>query len=80
MIPLYGFLEGDTIGLLVLAAPDDRLDALAAKLIEAASLRVAPPARFAVRVRGQRVPPAATVAQVGLEALDRIDVVREEVG
>jgi hypothetical protein len=31
MIPLYGFLEGDTLGLLILAAPDDTMAKLAAE-------------------------------------------------
>ena len=41
MIPLYGFLEGDTIGLLVLAQSDDSIREIAGKLQAAARLRVA---------------------------------------
>jgi hypothetical protein len=40
-IPLYGFLQGDTVGLLILAEKDDTLQSLAQKLQEGASLRVA---------------------------------------
>jgi hypothetical protein len=40
MIPLYGFLEGDTIGLLVLADEEETLASLADKLQSAASVRV----------------------------------------
>ena len=40
-IPLYGFLEGDTVGLLMLAEEGDTVLALARKLQDAASIRVA---------------------------------------
>jgi hypothetical protein len=36
MIPLYGFLEGDTIGLLILAEEGDTIAALAQKLQDSA--------------------------------------------
>jgi hypothetical protein len=73
-IPLYGFLQGDTVGLLVLAEDGDTLEALARKLQDAASLRVA--ATDAVRVvyNDKTMDPTMTVAQAGLEALDRFDV------
>ena len=41
-IPLYGFLEGDTVGLLVLAEEGETILELARKLQDAASIRVAP--------------------------------------
>jgi len=40
-IPLYGFLEGDTLGLLMLAEEGETVLQLARKLQQAASLRVA---------------------------------------
>jgi hypothetical protein len=73
-VPLYGFLEGDTVGLLILAEDADTLEALAQKLQDAASLRVA--ARDAVRVvyKDKIMDPTMTVAQAGLQPLDRFDV------
>jgi hypothetical protein len=73
-IPLYGFLQGDTIGLLILAEEAETLDALARKLQAAAGLRVA--ARGPVRVvyNEKTMDPTTTVAQAGLQALDRFDV------
>ena len=73
-VPLYGFLQGDTIGLLILADDADTLEALAQKLQAAASLRVA--ARKPVRVvyNDRIMDPAMTVAKAGFEALDRLDV------
>jgi hypothetical protein len=74
-VPLYGFLQGDTVGLLILADDGDTLDALARKLQAAASLRVA--ARDPVRVvyNDKTMDLTMTVAQAGFEALDRFDVV-----
>jgi Toluene-4-monooxygenase system protein B (TmoB) len=73
-VPLYGFLQGDTLGLLILAEDADTLEALARKLQAAASLRVS--ARSPVRViyKDKTMDPAMTVAQAGFEALDRFDV------
>jgi len=74
-IPLYGFLQGDTIGLLVLADEGDTVLALARKLQEAASIRVARNDQMDVVHGGKLIDPALTVAQAGLQALDRFDVI-----
>jgi len=74
MIPLYGFLEGDTLGLLVLAEPADTLGALARRLEDSASARVAPRESLHVLVDGRVQRPDLTVADVGLGPLDRFDV------
>jgi hypothetical protein len=74
-IPLYGFLQGDTIGLVILAEEDDTLQALAQKLQVAASLRVAYRDQVQVVYNDQTMDPAMTVAQAGLQPLDRFDVV-----
>ena len=74
-IPLYGFLQGDTIGLVILAEEDDTLQALAQKLQVAASLRVASRDQVQVVYNDQTMDPAMTVAQAGLQPLDRFDVV-----
>jgi len=73
--PLYFFLQGDTVGHLIMADDGDTLEALARKLQDAASLRVA--ATDAVRVvyNDKTMDPTMTVAQAGLEALDRFDVI-----
>jgi hypothetical protein len=77
LVPLYGFLRGDTIGLVVLVSDSDRVSAVAASLQQAASVRVAPSPYAAVYVRGRRLDPNLTVAAAGLMALDRVDVVPE---
>jgi hypothetical protein len=73
-IPLYGFLEGDTLGLLILAEEGDTLQALARKLQDAASIRVARADKIDFVYNGKAIDPGLTVTQAGLQALDRFDV------
>lgn len=74
-IPLYGFLQGDTVGLLILAEEDDTLQTLARKLQDAASLRVVSRDQVHVVWKNKIMDPAMTVAQAGLQSLDRFDVI-----
>jgi hypothetical protein len=78
MIPVYGFLEGDTIGLLVLVQEDDTMESIAEKLQSAAQVRVAHRARVRVVRDGVALDPRMRVRDAGIAALDRIDVVAEE--
>lgn len=74
-IPLYGFIQGDTLGLLILAEETENIQTLAKKLQEAASLRVGGSKRLQVVFNGKAIDPALTIAQAGLQPLDRFDVV-----
>jgi hypothetical protein len=74
-IPLYGFLEGDTVGLLVPAEEGETILELAEKLQEAASIRVARNEKIDFIYDGKTIEPGLTVAQAGLQALDRFDVI-----
>jgi Toluene-4-monooxygenase system protein B (TmoB) len=74
-IPLYGFLEGDTLGLLVLAEEGDTVLELARKLQDAASIRVARNDKIDFVFDGKAIDPGLTVAQAGLQELDRFDVI-----
>jgi hypothetical protein len=78
LIPLYGFLEGDTIGVLILADESDTMAQLADKLQSAAATRVARRDRVQVRAKGQALAPRSTVAAEQLAALDRFDVVADK--
>ena len=78
MIPLYGFLEGDTLGLLMLVHADTTLGELADKLRSAARLRADPGERVQVWVRGAPLAAALTVRDANLSSLDRFDVRRVE--
>lgn len=77
MIPLYGFVQGDTLGLLVLAGKEETMRAVAQRLQAAASVRVAPAPRVRVLLEGRPVPLDATLAARGARPLDRIDVLTE---
>jgi hypothetical protein len=74
MLPLYGFLEGDTLGLLVLAEESDTAAVLVDKLVAAARVRVAPRANLCVIHEGKVLDARTTVASAGIQALDRFDV------
>jgi hypothetical protein len=74
MIPLYGFLEGDSLGLLILAREEDTLARLVERLQSAAELRVAPLKMPCVVVGGRTLDPEMTVAAAGLTALDKFEV------
>ena len=75
-IPLYGFLEGDTLGLLMLAEEGETVLQLARKLQDAANIRVSHSDNVDFLYDGKSIDPGLTVAQAGLQALDRFDVVR----
>ena len=74
-IPLYGFLEGDTVGLLILASETETIAELAARLQQSARIRVAPRERVRVLYKGATLAPILTVEAAGLEPLERFDVV-----
>ena len=78
LVPLYGFVEGDTIGLLVLAREDDTVSALADMLQASASVRVPKRARVRVLYGDRVLDPHSTVREIGMQALDRFDVVPPE--
>jgi hypothetical protein len=77
LIPLYGFAEGDSLGLLVLVQDTDSVATLGATLAQAAAVRVVPKPRSRVRFAGKLLDPALTVAESGLTPLARIDLVSE---
>jgi len=74
VIPLYGFLQGDSLGLLVFGFADQTIADLATKLQNAAAVRVELKEDLVVLAEGKVLNPALTVSQVGLTALDRFDV------
>ena len=78
MIPLYGFLQGDTIGLLILVDENDTVGDLIEKLQTSARVRTKPRPKVKLVHNGQPVDPQVTVAQARMEALDRIDVMEAD--
>jgi hypothetical protein len=78
LIPLYGFLEGDTLGLLVLAYRADTIARLADRVQQSARVRVAYRPSVKVLYRGRVLAPDLTVETAGIEPLERFDVVAGE--
>jgi len=78
LVPLYGFLAGDTVGLLVLVHDDERVRDFADRLIDAASVRVRAPQAVEIVYQGAVVDPELTIAEAGLTALERVDVIGKE--
>jgi hypothetical protein len=75
LIPLYGFLQGDTLGLHVLAYGNDTVAELAERLQRSARVRVARRDSVKVLYKGRALEPDLTLENAGLEALERFDVV-----
>jgi hypothetical protein len=77
LVPVHGFIRGDTVGLLVLVHDTDTIAHLARTLMEAAAVRL-PPAPCARVYHGQlELSPDQTVARAGLTALERVDLIPE---
>jgi hypothetical protein len=78
LTPLYGFLEGDTLGLLVLAYKSDTIAQLAERLQQSARVRVAHRKSVKLLYKGRVLEPGLTVETAGIEPLERFDVVAGE--
>jgi hypothetical protein len=77
LVPLHGFVQGDTVGLLVLVHDTDTIAELARVLVEAAAVRVLPAPAARIYRGGTELEPSLTVAGAGLSALERIDLIPE---
>jgi hypothetical protein len=75
MMPLYAFVQGDTLGLLVLAKEEASVAELAEEMQQLAQVRVPHRASVAVVHGGRQLPPRATLAECQLQPLDRVDLV-----
>jgi hypothetical protein len=75
-LPLYGFIEGDTMGLLIIADEQDSVRSLAGKLRDAASLRVDGSGHLEVVYREVVLHPESTLSQAGFKPLQRFDLRR----
>jgi Toluene-4-monooxygenase system protein B (TmoB) len=76
-LPLYGFMEGDTIGLLIVADEQESVRSLAGKLRDAATLRVDGSYDMEVVYQGIVLDPASTLVQANFAPLQRFDVRRK---
>jgi hypothetical protein len=74
MVPIYAFLEGDTLGVLVLVDESATIAELADKVRQAARVRVAAAAGLRVVHNGHILNNAHNLSKAGIEALDRVEV------
>jgi hypothetical protein len=74
-IPLYAFVGGDTLGLVVLAPETERVDELVQRLSRAAAPRVTPREGLQVLHRGRLLRGDLTLVEAGISPLDRVDLV-----
>lgn len=75
MIPVHGFLAGDTLGILLLLEEDETIASVVEKIQRSARLRVAHREHLLVVHRGVVLNPASRVRDTPIEPLERIDVV-----
>lgn len=74
MIPVYSFIEGDVIGLLLLAYQEETAETLKRKMLQAARTRVCPEGEFVLQYKGRDIESSKTVGELNLKPLDRLDL------
>ncbi len=75
VIPLHGFLQGDTLGLLIVVNDEQSVGEVARQLQEAADVRVRLGPSVVLVHDGRELDPSWTVRQAGMRPLDRVDVI-----
>ena len=76
LVPLLGFVEGDSMGLLVLAHDDMTIAEVGEKLRQSARVRVDIAGAWELRIDDRVPQPSSTVTDAGLRPLQRIDLRR----
>jgi len=76
-LPLYGFVEGDTVVVLIIADENESVASLAKKLRDAVSLRVATTDDMEIVYRAVALDPAITLDQAKFAPLERFDLRRK---
>ena len=78
VLPLYGFVQGDTMGIVVLGRLDGTVAELGANLLRAGGVRVGRQGPYQLRAGARRLDPEAALRTQGMEPLDKIDLVWDE--
>lgn len=76
MIPIYGFLERDTIGLLIFAYPNETAMDLIKKVQQSAAVRVSPQRGLNLKFNDKIIDPKMTVEDIGFKPLDHFFVIK----
>jgi hypothetical protein len=81
VIPIYAFVQGDTMGIVVLGRPEETAAALAERMVRATEVRAGGRGSFRSRFRlvagGRALNLEAPLGAQGIEPLDRLDLVWE---
>ncbi len=77
VLPLYAFVQGDTMGVVVLGRSDETVAALAERLLRATDLRAHRRGPFRVVAGARTLPLEAPLGAQGIQPLERIDLVWE---
>ncbi len=78
VLPLYGFVQGDVMGVVVLGRLDGTVAELGANLLRAVGVRVDPRGPYHLRAGARRLDPEAALRTQAMQPLDRIDLVWDE--
>jgi hypothetical protein len=76
-LPLYGFVEGDTVGVLIIADEHESVESLKQKLRDAVSLRVATTDDMELVYRAVTLDPAMRLDDAQFAPLQRFDLRRK---
>lgn len=75
VMPLYGFVQGDTLGVVVLGRLDETVRELGENLLRATGVRVKRRAGFRIMSGERSLNLAAPLRTLGMQPLDRVDLV-----
>jgi hypothetical protein len=78
VLPFYGFVQGDTMGVVVLGRLDGTVAELGSNLLRAVALRSNRQGAYQLQVGGRRLDPDATLRSEAMKPLDRIDLVWDQ--
>lgn len=76
-LPLYGFVEGDTMGVVVLGRREGTIAELGEALLRAVGVRVGRRGHYQLRAAGRRLDPTAVLSTQAMAPLERVDLVWE---
>ena len=75
LTPLYGFMEGDTLVILILGYGNETVASLIGKLQKSVALRVKTKISPRLIHNGKIVDPSLSLREAKIEAFDRVDVI-----
>ena len=78
VVPFYGFVQGDTMGVVVLGRLDGTVAELGANLLRAVGVRLNRQGPYQLRAGARLLDPEGTLRTQAMKPLDRIDLLWNE--